>query len=536
MGKKKPAENGRAFVWRTFLERVSGDLLQDVRLPEKLPDDVIASGWLGYKGASAKEIAALEKRLGRRLPPSYRAFLEESDGWRQIGSFIYKLWPCSEVGWFRERNQDWIDAYTLPDTDDEISDKEYLVYGDRQDTCRFRTHYLETALQISDEGDSAVLLLNPEVQTDDGEWEAWLFANWLPGASRYRSFRELMEAECEERRRFRKSSALPTRARNPGQLAACRGETDKALALLRESDAADDSSAVSLAELCAFRGLWNEVIDILTRLSRNPRAVPDHFTVSASAWSVPFAERRSWDATVYETSYPEQLFRLFGAAGHATGEWKKIGDLARSVAAREKKRRVSPGDESKRGVVVRFFENLEKYCRRRGRPFREPVPEQMRYFGIHQPTEAERLAQYKQSIKQGFSAVVKSRPIVYARNCFVVARRLGLEDPLIGIYKKTPAAIGFDFAVDVARVYMRRDDAEAAWGAVRDRVGESAGIFPEQVAPIVLMWDDELRPLMTPERCEFVLATPRRWQPPRNEVALAVDDRGRPLKPPPSGA
>ena len=50
-------------------------------------------------------------------------------------------------------------------------------------------------LEISDESDSAIYLLNPEVVTAEGEWEAWLFANWLPGASRYRSFAELMEAE-----------------------------------------------------------------------------------------------------------------------------------------------------------------------------------------------------------------------------------------------------------------------------------------------------------------------------------------------------
>ena len=60
---------------------------------------------------------------------------------------------------------------------------------------RFRVEYLESALEVSEEGDSAVYLLNPEVVTADGEWEAWFFANWLPGASRYRSFTELMEAE-----------------------------------------------------------------------------------------------------------------------------------------------------------------------------------------------------------------------------------------------------------------------------------------------------------------------------------------------------
>ena len=60
---------------------------------------------------------------------------------------------------------------------------------------RFRIEYLESAVEVSDIGDSAIFLLNPQVVTPDGEWEAWFFANWLPGASRYRSFGELMETE-----------------------------------------------------------------------------------------------------------------------------------------------------------------------------------------------------------------------------------------------------------------------------------------------------------------------------------------------------
>lgn len=27
------------------------------------------------------------------------------------------------------------------------------------------------------------------------EWEAWVYANWFPGAKRYKSFRELIETE-----------------------------------------------------------------------------------------------------------------------------------------------------------------------------------------------------------------------------------------------------------------------------------------------------------------------------------------------------
>jgi HEAT repeat protein len=50
-------------------------------------------------------------------------------------------------------------------------------------------------LQISAIGDAAVYLLNPQVITKNGEWEAWFFANWLPGAHRYRSFQELMQGQ-----------------------------------------------------------------------------------------------------------------------------------------------------------------------------------------------------------------------------------------------------------------------------------------------------------------------------------------------------
>ena len=53
----------------------------------------------------------------------------------------------------------------------------------------------EIGVQISGRGDSAVYLLNPEVRTQSGEWEAWFFATWSPGAHRHRSFWEMMQKE-----------------------------------------------------------------------------------------------------------------------------------------------------------------------------------------------------------------------------------------------------------------------------------------------------------------------------------------------------
>lgn len=43
----------------------------------------------------------------------------------------------------------------------------------------------------------AILLLNPQVITSEGEWEAWFFSNWGPGADRYPSFWELMQEQYD---------------------------------------------------------------------------------------------------------------------------------------------------------------------------------------------------------------------------------------------------------------------------------------------------------------------------------------------------
>jgi hypothetical protein len=186
--------------WKAFLTAYNRELLASDEVRRRLAPEVIQSGWLGFPGAADAEIKAAEARLGTRLPPSYRSFLLASNGWRRPTYFIYELWPSTQIAWFRDRNQEWIDAYVGPAAElPAIADAEYFTYGEGQDSCKFRTEYLQSALEISDIGDSAILLLNPRIVTPEGEWEAWFFANWLPGATRYRSFQELME---HERRSF----------------------------------------------------------------------------------------------------------------------------------------------------------------------------------------------------------------------------------------------------------------------------------------------------------------------------------------------
>ncbi|WP_071515355.1 SMI1/KNR4 family protein [Geitlerinema sp. PCC 9228] len=198
-----------SFNWESFLGTWSQELLESMgSWREDLPLEVIESGWLGFSGATEAQIARAETRLGTTLPPSYREFLKVSNGWRQTTPFIHRLWSTEEIEWFRVRHQAWIEDFIESNCNNEangnmarlipsILDEEYLVYGEVQDCSQIRVEYLQTALEISSRGESAIYLLNPRIVTAEGEWEAWFFSDLLPGADRYRSFREMMQAEYQ---------------------------------------------------------------------------------------------------------------------------------------------------------------------------------------------------------------------------------------------------------------------------------------------------------------------------------------------------
>jgi cell wall assembly regulator SMI1 len=191
----------RLSAWSELLSEISRVQLADRNIVAEMPDDKVAAGWLGERAATETELISAEQRLGVRLPPSYRSFLAEANGFDHIGPFIYRLYSITEIDWFGVLNQDWIDAYQIGN--DDVSPEEHLA--NPEDSVRFRAAYLSSCLQISEVGDSAVVLLNPEVINDEGEWETWFFANWSPGATRYPSFRLFLESELESLNSLRKS-------------------------------------------------------------------------------------------------------------------------------------------------------------------------------------------------------------------------------------------------------------------------------------------------------------------------------------------
>lgn len=184
------------FDWFKRLETLNSIRLNHEELGLNfLPPQVPESRWLGYLGASEAIISETELRLDCTLPNSYKNFLRTSNGWSAYEGDIceFNLLPIEKIDWFKTTHGDyewWKDC-------DEVSDEDYFVYGPDQDCIYFRPQYLYKSLQISSIMETGVILINPEVTTEDGEWEAIYLDAKLPGASRHRSFLDFMKIEPE---------------------------------------------------------------------------------------------------------------------------------------------------------------------------------------------------------------------------------------------------------------------------------------------------------------------------------------------------
>jgi hypothetical protein len=198
-----------AWQWRELLTQWSKDVLASSHRQD-LSSEVIASGWLEYPPATEDQIIQAETRLKTRLPSSYREFLKVSNGWHKPSILINHLSPVEEIDWFVTRYRDWFNDWMvgrqygqdLYESLDPVPDEEYFVYGEEQNPLTFREEFFQTALAISDAGNTAIYLLNPQIRTAEGEWEAWFFEMEI-GVVRYRSFWELMRDEYENFLRLR---------------------------------------------------------------------------------------------------------------------------------------------------------------------------------------------------------------------------------------------------------------------------------------------------------------------------------------------
>ncbi|MGW0478414.1 SMI1/KNR4 family protein [Nonomuraea sp. NPDC003214] len=181
--------------WKPFLERWSDEW----RIANP-PADPAAPSWLGFDPASEAEVAALEARLGRTLPPSYREFLLVTDGWTHAGPFVWRLRGTGEIGWLRD-----LEPHLIGEDEDDL---------------------LARSLLVSLEADAGVVFLDPDDVDEHGEWAAYDEFSWTAmGPVRHASFHAQMydfyagfhsldRPDCETRREW---DASVERARPAGR-------------------------------------------------------------------------------------------------------------------------------------------------------------------------------------------------------------------------------------------------------------------------------------------------------------------------------
>lgn len=223
-----PMTDTTAFDWRSFLLRWSGEWADSLRHDDVLGEDDEAARqarWLGFAPAPEERIAAMEERLGRRMPPSYREFLRVSDGWRNAGGFVWLLAGTGDAHWHADESG-------LAETFEEYLDED-AGPQERREAGVWRR-----GLQLDVESDNTYVLMDPEDVDEDGEWAVYSWASWLAAPpERHADFLEFM------RDRYREFHSLRANREDGGPVFA--NDTTRQLDALVEE-----------ARLEALRGGW----------------------------------------------------------------------------------------------------------------------------------------------------------------------------------------------------------------------------------------------------------------------------------------
>ncbi|MGW1270704.1 SMI1/KNR4 family protein [Streptomyces sp. NPDC002491] len=266
-----------AFDWRPFLQAWSGEWADSLPADEERSEDDEAARrarWLGLPPASEDRIAAMEERLGRRMPPSYRRFLEVSDGWRHAGGFVWLLAGTEEAHWHDDESG--LAEMFEEDLDDDASPEE------RREADLWRR-----GLQLDVESDITHVLLDPDDVDEDGEWAVYTWASWrAEPPERHADFLEFMRAMHREFHSLqaRRSDTEPEFANDTtreldarvaqARLEALRGDWERAQESLNEAKAYGRPRAAGLGDQIR-RLLGQTYMVYFDGLVTDPRYAPE---------------------------------------------------------------------------------------------------------------------------------------------------------------------------------------------------------------------------------------------------------------------
>jgi hypothetical protein len=255
----------------------------------------------------------------------------------------------------------------------------------------------------------------------------------------------------------RRPTAVIVRTGKQAVAAARAGRCDLAVPVLTQlADQGLAAAAASLAEILAFQGDWRGFVPRAEALIENPTAV-------------------------YAGNVFTDMTRLFRRAAR---ELRAPEILARAAAK----------------VPERF------HGMRDATLLRDVVVPSER---IAEPTSDERAAFAAAAETAASGKRFAGKPKELAAHLFALAAAYHVEEEIHQLWDQVGATLLFDSALVVARWHAFRNRADAAWQVLSANLSRWFPVDAAQVAPVVLLVDPLLSPLLTPERCAWVLQTPR---------------------------
>lgn len=184
------------YKWKELLSGAEQYFLKDQEIMRNFFGDSQFPSSLINKPASDDEIMKLQERLSLTLPPSYKTFLQVSNGFRIVNQLFGNLFSADKVQRLIDFDPSFVNTWYRNDMET-VTDEMYFDYSENQRTEWIRANYLKECIAVSDWFDGGIILLNPAIRYGD-EYEAWAFANWYPGAVRFKNFWELMHHQCKQ--------------------------------------------------------------------------------------------------------------------------------------------------------------------------------------------------------------------------------------------------------------------------------------------------------------------------------------------------
>jgi hypothetical protein len=92
---------------------------------------------------------------------------------------------------------------------------------------------------------------------------------------------------------------------------------------------------------------------------------------------------------------------------------------------------------------------------------------------------------------------------------FALATFYRIDDEILARWNSAGRGMHFDSCVPVARALVRRGEVNRAFDLIVSELPRWIPVAWVQVAPVILLLDSTIAPVMTRERCEKILATPR---------------------------